>query len=284
MIGVVEILGTVTCIAVVGALIRMRNVIRGTSLTTAWGWAAAAAFGMGLSSWGSFFLPPPVLDQIWVLTAILANASAIAVLGARRPGDRAWNWFVLLPLVLILGWPLTLAWTGEGPIARLILMDPALLAFILVSIMGFGNYTGTRHGPAALGIGMAVCLIVISNAPIPWFSLTREIARPTALALILCSSVFELMRRRTKLPSSKYDRVWVELRDALGTVWSLRIRDRLNYYANHFQWPTRLEWEGFTPPVEATEGPWREKFEETFRWLLSRFVDPDWIEKRTLSP
>ncbi|MEZ6148255.1 MAG: hypothetical protein R3B91_23050 [Planctomycetaceae bacterium] len=45
-------------------------------------------------------------DLMWYSVALLSLCPPIAVLGARRPGAAAWTWFVILPMLAVLGWPM----------------------------------------------------------------------------------------------------------------------------------------------------------------------------------
>ncbi len=45
----------------------------------------------------------------------------------------------------------------------------------------------------------------------------------------------------------RYDRVWTDFRDLFGTVWSLRVMERVNETARLQQWNWELTWSGFTP-------------------------------------
>ena len=107
MENVVPILGAVSLLLVVPVLFRVRRFVRGTTLVTAWRWAAAAwiVLGRRVERRIISFLPASLQDQLWYAAAILGLCPPIAVLGAKRPGSRVWAAFVVLPLVLVFAWP-----------------------------------------------------------------------------------------------------------------------------------------------------------------------------------
>jgi len=60
--------------------------------------------------------------------------------------------------------------------------------------------------------------------------------------------------------------------------------DRVNDAAKQENWPVRLHLDGFAPvdPANGTAlSPDQSgRIEQVMRWLLRRFVDPEWIEER----
>jgi hypothetical protein len=62
----------------------------------------------------------------------------------------------------------------------------------------------------------------------------------------------------------------------------------VNETAINEQWPARLEFHGLVwhdPDTAAiTRDAALARFDHTIRWLLRRFVDPEWIDERLCSP
>ena len=256
---------------------------RRTTLVSAWCWglAAAAAFALAgtLHAWGGSSRPG---NAAWYAVAILGLCPLISVLGARRPGAGAWNWFVVLPLIAVLLWPvtlITLTQAAGGPIDV-----PPFLGFVLVLGMGCGNYLWTRYW---LPAGLYFAGELLLAAPITdWGSavLGGELWRSVAIA---CWSVAILLAwliaRRPPQISDRFDRVWFDFRSAYGVVWELRAQRRLNERGEVEAWSARLQSSGFAREPDVSDERRAEtehRIEHALRWLLRRFVDDGWLNER----
>ena len=273
-----------------------RSDVRSTSLCGAWCWAAAA-----VAAWCSVWWLTIATGRwsgmdaeiAWYGVAVLMLCPGVAVLGARRPGARAWTWFVVLPLLAVLSLPavttLLLDGGGEATRAAFRLEAPWAMGFGLVLVMGAGNYMGTRMTLAALGYAVAELLLVaplteagadlLAPATGPWLA---SLALGAAGGLTLLTGVV-----RHTSPQPPLDRLWQDFRSLYGVVWSRRLMDRTNEALATRRWPARLEWSGVVwigPPSEPVDegalSAAREHAEQTLRWLLKRFVEPEWIERR----
>ena len=263
---------------------RLSAGVQFTSLISArrWCWAAVLLWTF---TWTCDYVlgvtSPPVADHLWYASSVLALCPAIAVLGARRPGTKFWSWFILVPLLFALGWPVvTLLIQGER-VRGLQLESPQLAGYLLVLIMGAGNYIGTRYTlPSLLYVAANASLVISSTTFGPaWMSdrwWVRCLASGCLVIAILSAAVAAGQSTRAQ---SRFDRLWIEFFDQFGIVWGRRIQDRVNYMATRESWNARLELLGFDwqqPADPVTEA----QIEHTFRWLLRRFVDPEWIDRR----
>ncbi len=268
--------------------LQLRLGVRGTTLTTAasWGLSVAAIWGAAwsLSAFG-FADRPFVHDQLWYWTAVVSLVPPIAVLGAKRPGSEAWNFFVLVPLVLVLGWPALTVWIAAGP-GALRVETPVLIGFVLVLVMGCGNYIATRLAFPALLYALSVVLVL---APCSTVSAGQGVSPETyRLAgtgcLLLAVGGGRWILRRPSLAANGPNRVWNDFREMFGIVWMKRAMDRINEeFAEREQWPARLgtdglEWSG--TPTEEQRQHTEARFAYALYWLLRRFVDPEWIDRR----
>ena len=269
-------------------------------------------------------------DHAWYASAVLCLCPPIAVLGSRRPGTRVWAWFILLPMLLALGWPVATLWLQGSELRGLQLETPQVVAFCLILIMGVGYYCGTRLTIPALLYGVATAALVVSSSTVSpgWLS-DRPGTRFWCTVLMLLAIGLTKTSIRTSA-ATKFDCLWFELFDIFGIVWGRRIQDRVNFIAKQEGLPIRLELDGFVwlPELDRTNGrgdsvsdaveeavlvptnaivpqdnvpsvsmPLRNdqvnfkekiasdrevelRLEHILRWLLRRFVDPDWIDRR----
>jgi hypothetical protein len=268
---------------------RARLTFRSSTLYAAWCWTA-----VGLAVWCATWILDPVsrfvsrsaADHLWYACAILALCPAMAVLGSRRPGVRVWTWFIQLPMLLVLGWPALSLWIQGSDVRGLQIETPQLVAYLLVLVMGAGNYLGTRFTLPSLCYAAANVLIAVSSSVAsPVWLADRSSARVWSAGLMAAAIVLSGRSQPLRLEGgsleggSRFDRLWLDFFDQFGVVWGRRIQDRVNYMAEKERWPARLQLHGFewtAPADEATEA----RIEHTFRWLLRRFVDPSWIDER----
>jgi hypothetical protein len=237
------------------------------------------------------WIPSVALDLLWYFIAVVALLPPIAVLGARRPINRVWHWFVLLPLLLVLGWPVVSALaTGRLP-REWNLEEPMLVGFLLVLVMGGGNYLGLRFTLPALGLIVAEILIAAPLGPSAsrWLPAPPP-ARYAATLLAGCSAwlAFGLARmaRRASRDSTPVVRIWEDFRELFGIVWARRVQERLNDMLQRDNAPLRLTLHGFEPVdrhgnIEsiADENATRSA-QAALVWLLQKFVDREWLNAR----
>ena len=231
------------------------------------------------------------VDLGWYFAAVVLLCPGIAVLGARRPGASVWALFVLLPLVLVLMWPAVASFQVARPAEPIEIEVPALLGFGLVLIMSGGNYFGTRYTMSTFYYAGAIVLLVVPmSVASPDFFPERSTSRFIAsLGFLLAISE---TNRRSKAESddeiSRFDVLWFDFMDSFGMVWAKRVMDRVNESARHEKWAMHLELHGFVPIAESPSADvllhTEERIEHTFRWLLKRFVDPEWLDARLRQP
>lgn len=267
--------------------------IQGTTLESAWRWGWIAWLMWGIS-WTCEqipgIVPPGVLDQLWYTVALLMLAALVSILGAKRPGSRVWMWFVTVPMLLVLGWPALFSWWKGWPPAHLRLMSPALCAYAVVCVMGLGNYVGTRFLFSAFWLGLALIWLVLPYSG--WVSDLLPSTEACRLRATLCAGI-AVIWPALLAPSGRFsdpwDRVWVDFVNSFGIVWGRRLQDRFNETARQSKWGVKLDLYGLTwddsqssaPPAERQQPPsWTPEMVTALRWLLRRFVDDHWLERR----
>ncbi|MBI1311574.1 hypothetical protein GC176_09730 [bacterium] len=264
--------------------------LRRTTLVTAACWALAGlavADGAALLEINTGGNRPALSDFAWYSSAVLLLCPGIAVLGARKPGAAAWSWFVLLPLVLVLMWPAVASTSLQNASHHLELEEPAVLGFAVVLIMASGNYFGTRYTLPSLLFGVSVALFVGPLSPLTAGLLpSTRVSRLIGSLLLSAAALIALGRSRMPVaipdgPSAPLEVVWFEFVDMFGMVWAKRVMDRVNQSATHEKWAGRLELHGFVWQPDCSDedrSHTEERLDHTLRWLLKRFVEPDWID------
>jgi hypothetical protein len=258
---------------------------RGTALRAAVVWGALAivwgmvAQGRGLGE--SLAGGRPGAGHWAYLSALATLAALISVFNARRPGGGAWALLMaLLVLVFLIPWleGAGLA-SGGGAWERLHLESPWSWFFGILTLAGVINYVPTRYLPAAgwlaLGLGWMWLALVTPSCPMAWRG-TAWSASPWALAV--ASWTAEICSRRAATGRNRLERLWFPFRDHWGTVWGLRIQERLNRSAEAAGWPIRLSWHGVVPaPGRSGQDELPEAAAATFKGLLRRFADEERI-------
>jgi hypothetical protein len=274
-------LAGVVCLLGLLILAARRHELAGTTLVSPWAWSVAALLSVagaeiviGLNS---------SISLNWRMGLRYAAAMAtftpiMALLGAKRPQDRGWQ-FIVFSLWAILALP-SFEWLLFGEIKEL---HPARLWFLLI-LVGIGALNGiaTRRwlASACYAAGQGVLIAPFLSTTVA--SLPDSSAPLLGLVLIAVSFALPM---RARGASEGLDRVWFDFRDAYGLVWSLRVAERMNTSAAMYAWPVQLAWQGFRnrePDAGKVIVP--QVVEESLRTLLRRFVSAEWIDARINAP
>lgn len=270
---------------------RSRRALLGTTLLLPWRWGLAVLIVWTIAWCGTTFVDsePGVADQLWYAAGIFGLCPAIAVLGSRRPMSQVWSLFILLPLLLVFAWPAVSDWSHRFQSVPWKLETPMFVGFCLVLIMGLGNFVGTRLGASSLLWSAAQFLVIAPLGPVTRLGIAAD-SRTRTIALLLLSAgvAWGWYRCRRPLPArTALDFLWLNYRETFGLVWGKRLQDRFNFNARNAQTGFRLFRQGFAI-VDSHENPQpgeldleqQEFAEYTMRWLLRRFVDPEWIDSQ----
>ncbi|MFN0051169.1 MAG: hypothetical protein ACKV0T_03205 [Planctomycetales bacterium] len=272
-----------------------RIALQGTTLTTAGTTACLAWMLWGIAGGLSLAncLGDGALAVVWYAVAVVMLVPPIAVLGARRPIHRAWPWFVLLPLVLIFAWPAASAFPRFQPPREWNIESPVLAGYALLLLMGAGNFLGLRHTipsllwMASLGLlAGSLCPATAARLPGP------PDARHWATLLLSAAGWWGLWQSRRSQRQRKsgnthpLDRVWFDFQDVFGVVWARRVQDRFNDLVRQRRVPVLLTMHGLRGGAAGETSISEvalvdlQGAEANLRWLLQKFVDPDWIDAR----
>jgi hypothetical protein len=204
------------------------------------------------------------------LALAMNGCASIAILGARRPGVRAWN-FVVFGLLVVMAF----LWL-ESRLAPDDVILHRVRTILMASAIGIGalNYLPTRLAPAALMLALGAGLEIVSLTGSEPLVMRLEPARPVGLltlALVPWVS-FAQIRQRSKV-RSEFDQTWLDFRDRFGFIWAQRLREQFNNSAAHADWPVLLRWQGLClipgkPKPDLTD---QQAMLEALLALLKRF-------------
>jgi hypothetical protein len=277
-IGLVLALGAAAMFGVAGALLR----VQGTTLVAPAMWALAALAAVTAVETALAAPQPASLSGNAGIYRYLAGAALccplLALLGAKRPQNRAWGWIVL-SLWVVLALPALEAWLFQR--GRFELSGARAWFLLILIVTAMVNHLATRYLLSAGLVSLGQVLLMAEFLPTP---LTGTASPRGALACFAVAVLAGwLVPTRNK---DAVDRVWLDFRDAFGLVWSLRVQERLNDLATAQSWPVRLTWRGFVPleakdvgNVVSTSDAER-LARDALAKALWRFVSPAWLAAR----
>ena len=286
------------------ALLAGRGKLAGTTLIAPWAWTVLAVSLIG--GWGMFGVTaaPTARPATWVppVQYIIASSTfcpIIAVLGARRPQHRGWQWIVL-SLWGIISVPAVMSLLSPSATFSIHAVWSWFLAVLLV--VGLLNYLPTRFAAAAAAWAAGQATLMAHQLP----GLSRYLAgRGSAadaaagfttagpsLALGFFAAAVLLALILAHLPNRRdtngFDRLWTDYRNSFGAVWAVRLADRINDHARRSGWPVALRWNGFRPTAEDSRHDRRpglapaehQALQQDMLNYLRRFVSDPWIQHR----
>ena len=233
----------------------------------------------------AFGADPGAISRVALFALTLLLAPFISVLGAKRPGARVWDLFIVLPMLVVVNWP---AWAAimTGTWAEPVdLEGPALAGLAVVIVMIVSNYFGTAF------TGTVVLFSTGILAGLTRFSrLLPTLGDGTVLPSLvtsICVSIALLSAirgaRRRSQTRNGLDGALLEFRDWFGVLWARRVMDRLNQTAEKDGLSVHVSLDGLHWADEATpqqRADSAQELERAFRWLLRRFADNEWLDKR----
>ena len=262
------------------ALVQRRSRFQGTTLVAPVVWSIFALLliaGIDLTlslTKGNI----TTIEKLRYFAATSSFCPLMAVLGAKRPQDKGWQWIVVsLWIVLILPVGQTFIWRGGtlevGPFRQWFM--------VILMLVGLANYALTRFGFAALVLTAGQACLLLPQLPL----VGREWSSSWELGLLLIVASVGIVFWQTRLAPHRenWNRVWIDFRNAYGLVWGLRVMERINATAKLCNWESELGWFGFDKLDASTRAEAdadAEELERTVQTVLRRFVSPEWIEMR----
>lgn len=296
----VSLFVTVAAVAAAAMLYRRQHALRGTTLTAPIRWAIIACASVAaLELCTALGLVDGIDRATWEYVAgVLTISPSIAILGAKRPQDKAWQ-FVVGTLLVVLCLPVALSLALGDPLhvhflVRWFLIVPA-------AAVGLLNFLPTRHAlKALLAAGGQLCLwwpafasqsgthdaaATISPAWLGWQSTWGPSLWQVGAALLALAAIWWAAAARPRAEAiaageSELDAPWREFRNLFGAVWGLRVQQRFNQTAQQQSWNVLLTWYGLRDsagkiPLEISPAT-RDAAAQNLRSLWRRFVDERW--------
>ncbi|HEX3726200.1 MAG TPA: hypothetical protein VHV08_08150 [Pirellulales bacterium] len=259
--------------------------LRGTTLVAPWCWSLISLLAVAMVEVAGS-LADPADSSSWLVSARWVAAMTtlcptMALLGAKRPQDRAWQ-FVVLALWGILS-ATSVEWLLFGGIVEI---HPARFLFLAI-LVGIGALNGiaTRFWPASILTCCGQLALIDAQGTLLRSWLAGNVRPLVGLALVVAGLAYVAARRACPRPAADpWDRIWLDFRDLYGAVWALRVIGRVNAAAAISGLPAILGWRGFFASSDADHaGPLPSAVKTSLRSLLRRFVSPQWIEARLMT-
>lgn len=268
-------------------LLRGRRGVRETTLVGPWRWLLASLLAVGgveiVAHWLLAGSSRDWLDLLRYVAAMATFCPLVSLLGAKRPQSRAWK-FIVLSLLGVLSLPAIRAMAvgrGEG-IDTHVARQWFAVALIAVGPL---NYVLTRYAPATFVFALAQVFLLGEHLP-GGQNLAFAGSQVVGLMLILLAICLTVVCRGSHHTAKSFARLWLDFRSMYGSLWSLRVVERLNAEAESHDWPVRFCWGGMV----RADGDLSCEIEisaetmtavsSTMRAVLSRFVSPGWIAER----
>lgn len=287
-----NLVAAIAALSLLVLIFRMKSVARNTSIRSAWNWAVVAVVllnAFAICRWGQLGTVM-VHSALQYSAAVLCLAPFIDVLGARRPAHQAWPWFVICPMIVVLQWPAisqVAAGITDSPVE---IQTPTFIGFLLVVLMGCGNYFGTSNTASALVAAGGIILLALPVSD--WVDYDNGWMVPLALVLlVLAISVSQRpMLHGQHAPEAAEDLnrhhdLWNDFCTMYGMVWAKRVVDRVNQFAARESWDVRLSVFGF---IQHSANQRPNQLPELAKhvgnrplvilcWVLRRFLDAEFL-------
>lgn len=248
--------------------------LRGTTLAAPSLWVGLAAMSLAIGSLVDSHLEGISLSATRFAIACITLCPLMAVLGAKRPQDRGWQW-VVLTLWVVLVWPAAQALALPAGVRVELFVAWKLFLWGLICV-GLLNYVPTRHWRAAILVVLGQIMLLREHLGLP----AADSAAVNQLVAVLSflSAAALVASNRIAAPEPTASKIellnaqWLEFRDFFGAFWALRLLGRINQAAELRDWPLQLTWSGFTGPKEELHDSQYAEIEQAMDAVLRRFT------------
>ena len=265
------------------AFVARKQLAHTTAVSSAnWTIVAGIALTLLAALWCFDAAPPRILSGLQYAASVFLLVPLLDLLGARRPTHRAWPWFVLLPMFVVLQWPSISQCLSASSFATPVeVPTPTFLGFLLVIVMGCGNHFGTHQTLSIFLVATGIASAAIPTSE--WMSYTPH-GLTLASGLCLAATFFVRQPHLIITPDSNSPELagdqllWADFRDIYGMVWARRAMDRVNQFADRERWPVRMTLDGFrTNSGELVEA--HEPAVSRLCWVLRRFLNDEFMQR-----
>ena len=263
-------------------LLWKRAALRGTTLLGGWWWLLAAVvaplLGEVFVHFGPWEARSGWTEPFRFCLAMLVFCPVMAVLGAKRPHHRAWQ-FIVASLWVVLILPAAEKFFLQGGQAMQMTETRKWFLVVLIFVTS-SNYLITRFWLSSLLWSAAS--IAFCGPYLPMVSWQLEPGTWQLGGIMFGAlAVVAVLPVRTPSLALSWDARWLCFRDAFGTLWGLRIVERMQALAEQYQWSFRLTWWGWhdTEGAALTEFPSQDvpTVRQSWENLMRRFVDDTWL-------
>lgn len=275
--------GITSGLAVLVAALALRGALRlrATTLAAPCLWAVLSSVCLAAGALLESRFDGIGLSALQFSIAATTFCPLMAVLGAKRPQNRGWQWVVLTLWVVLILPAIQAVLLPAGARVELFIAWKLFLWGLIV--VGLFNYLPTRRWLAALGLAAGQIFLLrahlglSSSLPTEW-SLTIGVGCLLLAALLMYRPNPQRADQRRLSDASQttlglFDTRWRSFRDAYGAFWALRMLGRINHAAALREWPFQLSWSRFVLEDRQPTAAHLAELEQTMVTLLRRFVD-----------